>query len=170
MSEFQIVVVGASAGGVEALMQFTEGLPNDLNAPVLVVLHTAPTTRSALPQILSRFQKLAATYPIDGQRLQPGRIYIAPPDHHLIVRDDETIGLTNGPREHSARPAVDPLFRSAAQHFKQRAIGVVLSGTLDDGTAGMAAIKQAGGTTIVQDPKEALFTGMPVSVLEHLGA
>lgn len=168
MAEQKIVVIGASAGGVEALIRVTEGLPHDLNAPVLVVLHVSATAKSALPQILSRAQRLAATYPVDGQRLQPGRIYVAPPDWHMLVLDTERISLSRGPREHSCRPAIDPLFRSAAVTFGAGAIGIVLSGTLDDGTAGLLAIKEAGGTTIVQLPKDAIFPGMPLSAVEHV--
>jgi two-component system chemotaxis response regulator CheB len=166
--KFNVIVVGASAGGVEALVRLIGTLPHDLNAPLLVVMHVPPTAPSALPQILSRANRLAATYPVNGQRLQQGRIYVAPPDYHLLLQAGGTVELTRGPREHSCRPAVDPLFRSAALHYGPNAIGVVLSGTLDDGTAGLSAIKAAGGICIVQDPKDSLFAGMPESAIEHV--
>jgi two-component system, chemotaxis family, protein-glutamate methylesterase/glutaminase len=169
VDQFKIIVIGASAGGVEALVQLMESIPHDLNAAVLVVMHVPGSAQSALPQILSRTNRLAATYPVDGQRLQPGRIYVAPPNWHMLVGNDgQVIHLTNGPREHSCRPAIDPLFRSAAAHVKSRCIGVILSGMLDDGTAGLLAIKQMGGTAIVQDPKSSLFPSMPQSAIDHV--
>jgi two-component system chemotaxis response regulator CheB len=167
MTDSKLVVIGASAGGVEALIKVTEMLPHDLNAAVLVVIHMSPTAKSALPQILSRGQRLAATYPIDGQRIQPGRIYVAPPDWHMMLLNSKQITLTRGPREHACRPAIDPLFRSAAAVYGRDAIGVILSGTLDDGSAGIQAIKQSGGIAIVQHPKDALFSGMPLGAIEH---
>lgn len=166
MTYFSVVVVGASAGGVEALVRFVEGLPADLNAAVFIVIHTPPNSRSVLPQILSRAQRMPATYPADGQRIQPGRIYVAPPDCHLVLTEDSRITLAKGPRENGCRPAVDPLFRSAAVSYGNRAIGIVLSGTLDDGSAGLLAIKKAGGITIVQDPHDALFSGMPQNAID----
>jgi two-component system chemotaxis response regulator CheB len=159
-----LVVVAASAGGVEALREFVAGLPADLAASVLVVLHTPPEGRSALPAILSRAGALPAEHPIDGQPLRHGRIYIAPPDHHLLV-DREVVRLTRGPRENRVRPAADPLFRTAARWCGPRSIGVVLSGALDDGAAGLAAIVSCGGVGLAQDPKEALFAGMPRAAL-----
>jgi two-component system chemotaxis response regulator CheB len=165
MSGSRLVVVGASAGGVEALSRFVESLPSDLDAAVMVVLHLSATARSVLPQILSRSQTLGATYPKNGQKIQPGRIYVAPPDHHLLVNGDRML-LSRGPRVNCCRPAIDPLFRSAAVHYREKVIGVVLSGTLDDGTEGLRAIKEAGGIAVVQSLDDSLFTGMPSSAID----
>ncbi len=166
MDQLKLVVIGASAGGVEALQRVVAGLSPDLDAAVLVVLHLSPTARSVLPQILSRAQTLAATYPVDGQKIQPGRIYVAPPDFHLLVGQDQRFVLTKGPRENGSRPAIDPLFRSAASAFRERVVGVILSGTLDDGAAGLLAIKLAGGKAFVQAPAASLFAGMPNRAIE----
>jgi two-component system, chemotaxis family, protein-glutamate methylesterase/glutaminase len=160
-----IIVIGASAGGVEALSQLAHRLPGDLPAAIFVVLHIPPHSPSLLPQILNRKGPLPALHPDDGEVIRPGRIYIAPPDQHLLL-DVGHLRLTRGPRENGHRPAVDPLFRTAARSYGHRVVGVVLSGTLDDGTAGLAAIKQRGGATIVQDPEDALYPGMPRSAVE----
>ena len=166
MAEFNVVVVGASAGGVEALIRLVEGLPADMDAAVLIVIHMPPNSRSVLPQILSRSQRMPATHPADGQRIQPGRIYVAPADFHLLLTDDHRVTLAKGPKENGCRPAIDPLFRSAAVHYRHRAIGVVLSGTLDDGSAGLLSIKKVGGVCIAQEPKDALFSGMPQNAID----
>ncbi len=162
-----IVAVGASAGGVEALSELVQLLPADLSAAVLVVLHIPAYGHSVLPDILSRRGPLPATHAVDGEPLLTGRIYIAPPDHHLLVRGGR-IRLTRGPAENNHRPAVDTLFRSVARCCGPRAVGIVLTGTLDDGTSGLQAIKSRGGIALVQDPKEALFTGMPASAIENV--
>lgn len=162
----KVVAVGASAGGVEALIALAESLPGDFEAPVLVVLHVSPTATSILPDILANKGQMPAKHAEHGERAEAGTIYIAPPDRHLLLRNDR-IALSRGPRENSFRPAVDPLFRSVAVAYKQNAVGVVLSGTLDDGTAGLLAIDKAGGVSIVQDPKEALYPSMPQSALRH---
>jgi two-component system chemotaxis response regulator CheB len=160
------VVVGASAGGVEALSNLVARLPPELPAPVLVVLHVLATGTSVLPSILARAGALLATSARNGERLQRGHIYVAPPDHHMLV-DDGRILLTHGPRENGHRPAVDPLFRSAARTHGARVIAIVLSGTLDDGTAGLRLVQELGGTTVVQDPDDAMYDGMPRSAIDH---
>lgn len=157
-----VVVVGASAGGVEALRTFVAGLAPDLPAAVLVVLHTRPDARSALPTILTRSGRLPATHAVDGQSLSTGRIYVAPPDVHLLVEPGR-LRLYPGPSENGTRPSVDALFRSAARAYGAGVVAVVLSGTLDDGSNGMVAVKSRGGVGIVQEPTEALYSGMPES-------
>jgi len=162
-----VVVVGASAGGVEALSILARHLPAGFGVPVLVVLHVSPTGISVLPDILDRSGRLRARHAEDGARLEPGCIYVAPPNHHLLVADGKA-SLTTGPAENGHRPAIDPLFRAAAAAYGARAAGVVLSGALADGTAGLLAIKRAGGATLVQDPREALYPSMPSSAIAHV--
>ena len=168
MTGHDIVVVGASAGGVEALMKLVSELPADLPAAVFIVLHLQAQNPSLLPEILSRSGQLQARHPTDGEAIQPGRICVAPPDQHLLLEQGH-IHLIRGPKENHHRPAIDPLFRSAAAAYGPRVIGVVLTGSLDDGTAGLLAIKRLGGMAIVQDPKEALFPSMPLNAMEHVG-
>jgi two-component system chemotaxis response regulator CheB len=162
-----LVVIGASAGGVDTLVRLVSGLPRDLPAAVCVVLHIAPTSPSALAQILHRSGPLSCRQASDGDPLRPGEILVAPPDRHLVIEDNH-VRLTVGPRENGHRPAVDTLFRSAASERDGRVIGVVLSGNRDDGTVGLAAIKARGGAAIVQDPDEALYAGMPSNALAHV--
>lgn len=164
MPGHDIIVVGASAGGVEALSRLVADLPGDLAASVFMVLHIPPTGISVLPDILSRRSPLAVSHPEDGEPIVHGRIYVAPPDHHLLMSAKE-VRLGRGPREHGLRPAVDALFRSAAAAHGPRVVGVILSGTLDDGAAGLRAIKARDGVGIVQDPADALHPGMPKSAL-----
>jgi two-component system, chemotaxis family, protein-glutamate methylesterase/glutaminase len=167
MPGHDIVVVGASAGGVEALVDLARSVPPDLPAAMFVVLHVPSTGSSALPEILSRQGSLPAAHVKDGEPIELGRIYVAPPDHHLLLRTGH-VHLARGPRENGHRPAVDPLFRSAAGEYATRVIGVVLSGALDDGTAGLVAVKGRGGLAVVQEPADALYPAMPGSAIEHV--
>jgi len=167
MPGHDIIVVGASAGGVEALISLVKGLPGDLPATLFIVLHISAHSRSIMPRLLSRAGSLEAIHPKDGELIEHGRIYIAPPDLHLLVKPGQ-IRLARGPKENGHRPAIDPLFRTAARFYGNRVVGVVLSGTLDDGTAGLWDVKRQGGIAIVQDPDEALFDGMPSSAIENV--
>lgn len=161
MPTHDIIVIGASAGGVEALSKLVAELPRSLRASVFVVLHLS-RGRSVLPEILSRAGVLPAIHPNDGDPIEPGRIYVSRPDHHLTLEPGR-IRILHGPTENGYRPAVDPLFRSAARHYGPRVVGVILTGALDDGTAGLAAVKEAGGVAVVQDPEEAFASSMPRS-------
>lgn len=161
-----IIVIGASVGGVDAIGKLVAALPGDLDATVFVVLHIG-AHKSELPTLLNHRGKLVASHPSDGERIRRGHIYVAPPDHHMVL-EQGVIRLTRGPRENWARPAVDPLFRSAARAYGSDVIGIILTGGLNDGTAGLFEIKQRGGTTIVQDPDDAADAGMPRSALQHV--
>jgi two-component system chemotaxis response regulator CheB len=163
----KLVVIGASAGGIEALTAVVKSLPAGFAAPIVIVVHISADSPSLLPQILGRRTILRSKPAEDGERLTAGTIYVAPPDRHVLVERDGTIRTVRGPRENRHRPAIDPLFRSAALAAGAGCIGVVLSGALDDGTAGLVAIKQCGGTAIVQEPEEALYPSMPRSAIEH---
>lgn len=159
-----IVVVGASAGGVDALIRLAAGLPEDFAAAVFVVLHMRADRPSALASILQRSGLLPAVAAEHMLPIEHGKIYVSVPSKHLVVHRGHML-LEAGPRENSARPSVDVLFRSAARAYGRRVVGVILSGTLQDGALGLAAIKMRGGVTIVQDPDEALFSGMPESAM-----
>jgi two-component system, chemotaxis family, protein-glutamate methylesterase/glutaminase len=167
MPKKDIIVVGASAGGIEALRMLVGALPKELPASVFVVLHMSPEAPSMLADILNRFGRLPAANAEDGERIRRGRIYVAPPDRHLLV-EPGVVRTTHGPKENRFRPAVDPLFRSAAQTYGPRVIGVILTGYLDDGTAGLWTVKQLGGTTVVQDPNDAIVPFMPQNALAHV--
>ncbi len=164
MATHDIIVIGASAGGVEAISALVTKLPRDLHAAIFVVLHVS-RGRSVFPDILSRAGCLPAHHPNDGESIAYGRIYVAPPNHHMVVEDGR-VRIHHGPTENGVRPAIDPLFRSAAREYGPRVAGVVLTGSLDDGTAGLAAIKEAGGVTIVQDPAEAFAPSMPRNAID----
>ncbi|WP_433201128.1 chemotaxis protein CheB [Dactylosporangium sp. CS-047395] len=164
MANRDLVVIGGSAGGLEAMCQVVAGLPADLPAAVLVVLHMPADARSAAAEVLSRCGSLPAAPARDGEPIEPGRIYVPVPDRHLLVHDG-TIRLSRAPRQNRSRPAVDALFRSAARWYGPRTVGLVLSGSLDDGAAGLAAIVQMGGAALVQDPADAVYAGMPQAAL-----
>jgi len=160
---FPIVVIGGSAGSLEPLERIARDLPSDFEAAVFVTTHTPSDSVSALPHLLSRRGPLFASHALDRAPIAPGRIVIAPPDHHLIISDG-VMRVIDGPTENGSRPSIDVMFRSAAA-FGPRTCGVLLSGTLDDGVAGLVAIHEAGGTTLVQDPGDAYFPEMPQNAL-----
>jgi two-component system, chemotaxis family, protein-glutamate methylesterase/glutaminase len=162
-----MIVIGASAGGVQALSTLVADLPARLSAAVFIVLHIPAEPPSSLPGILARESLLPVGHAKNGERIEAGRVYIAPPDQHLLI-EDSRIRLVHGPKENLHRPSIDTLFRSAARWGGPRVIGVVLTGARDDGTVGMRAIKQRGGITIVQDPVEATFPSMPTSVMQDI--
>lgn len=162
-----IIVVGASAGGIEALRVLTGALPVDLSASLFIVVHTSPDAPGMLADIFNRSGRLPATYATDAERIEKGRIYVAPPDYHLLIEPNR-VRVTRGPKENRFRPAVDPLFRSAAQTYGPRVAGIILTGYLDDGTAGLWTVKQLGGTAIVQDPTDALVPFMPLNAVTHV--
>lgn len=164
MPRRDIVVVGCSAGGVEALRKLVAQLPGELPAAVFIVMHLSPRSSGVLPDILRSQAALPAGSPSDGDAIQPGHVYIAPPDQHMLLEPGR-VRVVRGPKENRNRPAIDPLFRSAAWSHGPRVIGVVLTGMLDDGTAGMWAVKSCGGVAVVQDPDDALFRDMPAAVL-----
>jgi two-component system chemotaxis response regulator CheB len=161
-----VVAVAASAGGVEALSEFVSVLPADFPATLLVVLHIPPAGPSVLPNILARASKLPARHPQDGEELAAGLILVAPPDQHMLVEEGQ-VELRTGPRQNGHRPAADVLMRSVAETFGDRSAGVVLSGTMDDGAAGLRAIRAVGGLAVVQDPERAAFPGMPLAAIHE---
>lgn len=166
MPRQDIIVVGASAGGLEAMKAFAASLPADLPAAVFVVIHigTGHNGQSYIPEILTAAGPLRAMSARDGDSIRQGTVYVAPPDRHLLVKS-EGIRLSHGPKENRSRPAIDPLFRSAALAYGGRVTGMVLTGMLDDGVAGLAEIKRRGGVTVVQDPETALFPSMPLAAV-----
>jgi two-component system chemotaxis response regulator CheB len=161
-----VVAIGASAGGVTALQDFVAGLRPDFAAPILVVQHIGAHP-SILPELLQRAGPLPAMHASEGDPIEPGRIYVAPPDRHLLV-EDGALRLSHGPREHHTRPAIDPLFRSVALNYGPLAIGVLMTGWGDDGTAGLQAIKACDGVVLVQNPADAEHPSMPMSALQYV--
>lgn len=159
-----IIVIGAGAGGIEPVQTVLRALPEDLNSAIFIVQHLPGHAPSQLVDILNRSTTLPVTHPANGEQIQNGRVYLAPPNRHLLLREG-TIVLGNGPKENRSRPAIDALFRTAAHSYGERVAAVILSGVLNDGTAGLMSIKRHGGTCIVQDPEGATFDGMPRSAM-----
>jgi two-component system, chemotaxis family, protein-glutamate methylesterase/glutaminase len=162
-----IVVIAASAGGVTALQTLCKGLPGDLKATIFIVQHISPASRSMLPAILDRAGPLPVINPREGEEIRSGYIYVAPPDRHLLVKAGHVL-VRKGPKENRTRPAADPLFRSAAVSYGSRVVGMVLTGTLDDGTAGLLAVKRCGGVAVVQDPDDAAWPDMPRHAMQKV--
>jgi two-component system, chemotaxis family, protein-glutamate methylesterase/glutaminase len=168
MGKKDIVVIGASVGGFEAVKQIVTELPPGLNASIFVVVHISGGSAGILPQMLQTSGRLPASNAIDGEVIKPSHIYVAPPDRHLVLDGAGLIRLSKSPKENFFRPAIDPLFRSAALAFGSRVIGIILTGRLDDGASGLWAVKRRGGVAIVQDPKEAVAPSMPLSALKQV--
>lgn len=166
MEKRDIIAIGASAGGLSALTRLFGAMPKDCAPTVFVVLHITPNAHSVLPLLLNRIGWLPAFHPVDGEPIRPGHVHVAPPDHHLLIHRDRVL-IRRGPRENRTRPAVDPLFRSAGVAFGSRVVGVVLSGTLDDGASGLRAVRRCGGIGVVQDPNDAEWPGMPQSAVDR---
>jgi two-component system chemotaxis response regulator CheB len=167
MARRDIVVIGASAGGVAALSTIVRELPGDLDAAVLIVLHLAPLAKSVLAAILGRDAKLSVVPARDRMPVRPRQAYVAPPGRHLVLEDGK-MRITMTDRIDGHRPSIDALFRSAAAEYGPRVIGVILTGALDDGTAGLVAVKERGGVAIVQNPDDAQYRSMPDSALAHV--
>jgi two-component system chemotaxis response regulator CheB len=167
MAAYRVVVIGASSGGVEALKNLFGGLKPGVQAALFIVLHIPPDFKSHLPQLLSMQSPIPVHHAQDGGAIVPGNAYIAPPDRHLVLQQGQ-MHLVYGPKINHTRPAIDPLFESAASEYGSSAIGIILSGNLNDGTKGLMRIKEAGGLAVVQDPQDALFDSMPRSALRHV--
>ena len=165
----RLIAIGASAGGVEALSRLVAGLPEDLPAAVVVVLHLPEGFPSHLAEILNRAGRLRAAEARDGTPLKPGCILVAPPGYHLVVQDGR-VRLLDTPRVNGVKPAIDLLFQSGAREYGSRLVAVVLTGTLSDGSAGLTAVRKAGGVAVVQDPDDAAHPDMPQSALDAAGA
>ena len=162
MAKHDIIVIGASAGGIEACCEVLRGLPSDLPASIFIVQHVGGS--SELDAVLERCGNIKVKAASDGEPMKRGMVYVAPGDQHLLLNDGRVV-VTRGPRENRQRPSVDVLFRTAARVYRSRVVAVVLSGTLDDGAAGVFAVKQRGGMVVVQDPRTALFSSMPENAL-----
>ena len=167
MPKRDIIVVGASSGGVTALTEFVASLPADFAGSIFIVLHIPPYSPSNLPLILSRATSLKVTHPKDGEQVRQRRIYVALPDHHLLL-EGKKILVKKGPKENRFRPSIDALFRSAAYVYGPRVVGIILSGLLNDGTSGLWSIKRMGGLSIVQS--DADYPSMPDNALEYVKA
>jgi two-component system, chemotaxis family, protein-glutamate methylesterase/glutaminase len=167
MANKNIIVIGTSYGGIEAMKTLVGGLPERFSATIFLVQHLSPAAPSALPKILANAGPLPVSFPTDFEPIKSGHIYVAPPDKHLLLEQGH-VRLTRGPKENRFRPSIDALFRPAAYAYGPRVVGVVLTGMLDDGTAGLWAVKDRGGTTIVQDPGEADAPSMPQSALQYV--
>ncbi len=167
MKKRNIIVIGASSGGLEALKKIVQNLPRNLDASIFIVWHMSPDVRGILPDMLNKLNTIHAANAYDKEPIKPNRIYIAPPNHHLLIEENQ-VRITRGPKENRFRPAVDPLFRSAAYVYGNRVIGVILSGALDDGVAGLWRIKHNGGLAIVQDPADAEVPSMPQNALQEV--
>lgn len=167
MEKRNIIVIGGSTGGFEAFKRIVRELPPDLDASIFIVWHMSPNIRGILPEVLNKLNTIKAAHAYDNELIVSNRIYVAPPDHHLLIEEGR-VRVTHGPKENRFRPAVDPLFRSAAYAYGKRVIGVVLSGGLDDGTAGLWRIKFSGGLAVVQDPEDAEVASMPENALREV--
>lgn len=167
MEKRNIVVIGGSTGGFEAFKTIVQGLPPDLDASIFIVWHMSPNLRGILPEVLNKLNTIKASHAYDHELIETNHIYVAPPDHHLLIEEGR-MRVTHGPKENRFRPALDPLFRSAAYAYGKRVIGVILSGGLDDGTAGLWRIKFSGGIAMVQDPADAEASSMPENALREV--
>ena len=168
MAPRDIIVMGASAGGIETLETILSFLPWDLKASIFVVLHTTEDSPGLLPEILNRSTKLPVLFAVHKARILPGRVYVAPGGARHLILERGTLRLGPGPRENKHRPSIDALFRSAVVAYGARVIGVVLTGNLDDGVAGLAEIKNRGGMAVVQEPEDAIAPSMPTSAIESV--
>jgi two-component system chemotaxis response regulator CheB len=168
MGKIELFVIGASAGGLEALKRLVSRLPPTFPGAVCIVVHMSADSPGHIPEILSSTGPLPAHHAKGGERLKPGCIYVAPPDHHLLVDRDQRLRLGHGPKENRFRPAIDPLFRSAALALDGRTAGIILSGGLDDGVAGLITIQRCGGATLVQEPSDAMAPSMPLAALRAI--
>ena len=163
----RIIVIGASTGGLEAFKKIIKELPSDFSPPIFIVWHMSPDASSILPQVLNTVTTICSAHGYDNEEIKANRIYIASPDHHLLIQDGK-MRVTRGPKENRFRPAIDPLFRSAAYAYGNRVVGVILSGALDDGTSGLSTVKYYGGVAIVQDPADAEVPSMPKNALREV--
>jgi len=163
----RVIVIGASSGGFEAFKTIIKNLPADFSVPIFIVWHMSPDVRGVLPQVFNRLNKIYAAHAYNNEEIKQNRIYVAPPDHHMLIEDGK-IRITHGPKENRFRPAIDPLFRSAAYAYCNRVIGVILTGALDDGTTGLWTVKHYGGIAVVQDPMDAEVASMPENALREV--
>ena len=161
-------MIGTSAGGIDPLKRIVSDLPKGLPVSIFVVVHIPAWHRSELPAVLSHNSNLTASHPEAGELIRPGHIYVAPPDYHMLLDEEHKIQLWRGPKENRHRPSINATFRSAAVNYRNRVVGVILSGMLDDGATGLWWIKQYGGVGVVQDPIETPFPDMPCAALEHV--